>query len=181
MTNRRDLPAFSSGGPRRSIFEPPALAAPPSGRSDLTMDAAASRGRDFCFALFIGALLIGFVAFNAMPLWMRVDVYTDADDLAQVFYSPHAAWREEQSVFEGVRPQLTRTRFQLPRLSWMETVRLDPGRRAATYRILGVRWGRGFLDREIPLDAIASGRDGMPVALHDGQLQLTATDRAPQL
>ena len=146
------------------------------------MDASVSRGPVFCFALFIGALLIGFIAFNAAPLWLSVDILTDADDTAQVFYSPHGAWSEEQSVLDPVHPALTRTLLRLPGfLQWTETVRFDPGRRAATYRILGVRWFRGFLNCDIPLDTVASGRDGMPITLRDGQLELIATDTDPQL
>jgi hypothetical protein len=145
------------------------------------MDSTAARARDVCLALVAGILLTAFVAFNAAPLWLVVDVVADADDTAQVFYSAQQAWREDESLLDAVHPALTRTMWRLPGLARMQSVRFDPGRRAATYRVLGVRWFRGFLSRDIALDTVTSGRDGMPAVLRQGELELVASDEDPQL
>jgi hypothetical protein len=119
---------------------------------------------------------------NLGHVQLAVTMSTDAEDVAQTYYSRDAQWNEPQSVIIALAAGRNELRFGLPGLLTGSVVRFDPGQRTATYRISSVRWLCSSAEIPVPLDTLINARaDASTLVLSAGELVLTARDNDPQL
>jgi hypothetical protein len=151
-------------------------------RAPNDMDASPSRSLTLGFGLLLGLLFAACVWINAGPLWLVADIVSTEQNVAQVFYSHSETWSEEQSQTLPLRPGMDRVAFRVKAPELGNSVRLDPGSRPGLHRILSLRWSRGLLAFDTPLDTVRNGRpDAASIRLVEGRLELTAADDDPQL
>lgn len=114
-----------------------------------------------------------YIASNTAPWQLTAVVESDAADIAQLFYSRDQAWAENVSLLRNLAPGANAITFTLPQLWPGDRVRLDPGRRPASYRIASLRWRHGGFDFAVPLANVENAnRESCGSSLADSALML---------
>lgn len=142
----------------------------------------ATRWMALALVAITGLLLCGSVYLNTGPILLTVDLATGETDEAQVFYSAANMWNEDESRKLPTSPGVEHLTFEIPASGLGTSVRFDPGRIPGEYHILGVRWQRGLISQELPVETLVNIRPGpQTVSIDHNRLIARSADNDLQL
>ncbi len=117
------------------------------------------------FVLFL--LLGGYLAINAGPAWVFMEVRSDHEDMAQLYMHNGTRGYEKFSQPYPLLAGVRRIAYRLPPYWHGSDLRLDPGSNGNQNGILSIDWYSGFLHWNQPLDqlrasagSLVDGADG---------------------